>query len=177
MNAPPTLIPTPNELVTQWNRKLRGLAFTTGVDFDDVRQTAWLLAAEMDEQLHVGCWLAAVQTQVLTQRFGITIYPDDDEHGEYIDSAWLHGSIDDDPCAAIEAAQTVARAVGGAHGDDTERWQRIRQEIDLARAPWEIATARQVSDRQGRRDAAAIKAAAEVQRDLFSADESEGVTA
>ncbi|MCL5059466.1 MAG: hypothetical protein M1449_02430 [Candidatus Thermoplasmatota archaeon] len=31
----------------------------------------------------------------------------------------------DDPCEIIAAAETVARAIGGEHGDDDARWQRI----------------------------------------------------
>lgn len=172
----------PDQLVEQWTPMMRGLAYRTGTDLDDIKQEAWLLAAIMPRTskrggTFIARWLTAVRRHAATQRPGVTVRPSArcQAGEEYIGSAWLAGSIDDDPCAEIAAAQTVARCVGG-DGDDTARWWRIRQEIGLARAPWEIATARQVSDRQGRRDAAAIKAAAEVQRDLFSADESEGVT-
>ncbi len=171
---------TPDHLVRQWSRKLHGLAYETGIDYDDVRQEAWLIAAEKiaaNGDVDVGDWLGAVETQVLVQRDGVSRHPSArKKKGEvYIGSAWLMGSGDDDPCAEMQAAQTVALRVGGETGGDTERWQRIRQEIEMPVEPWEIAAERQVSARQGRRDAAKIREAAKVQRDLFSHDES-GVT-
>lgn len=170
--------PTPDQLIERWARKLRGIAYRTGVDYDDVRQTAWLIAAEKSAResargaVSIGDWLGAVETQTLVQRDGVNIYPsDDDGAGAYIGSAWLAGGGDDDPCAAIAAAETVARAICGERDDDTTRWRRIRQEIELPRTSWELAAARKVSERQGRRDAAAMAAAQAVQRGLFDGPE------
>lgn len=58
---------TPTELVAQWAPKLRSIAYRTGVDYDDVRQTAWLLAAEKSAwgDVSIGDWLGAVETQTL----------------------------------------------------------------------------------------------------------------
>ncbi|MHB1351727.1 MAG: hypothetical protein ACYCWA_00265 [Thiobacillus sp.] len=168
-------IPTPDQLVRQWSRKLRGVAYDTGVDYDDVRQTAWLVAAEMlakGREVEIGAWHSAVHTQVLTQRDGINRYPNDDEPGAYIGVGWLLGGSDgfDDPARAAEAAEAVARRVGGEHGDDTVRWQRIRQEIELPRTAAEIAQARGVSERQGRRDAAKMRTLEAAQAGLFDAE-------
>ena len=164
---------TPDQLVTQWTPKLRSIAYRTGVDLDDVRQTAWLLAAEKSAwgAVSIGDWLGAVETQTLVQRDGVNIYPsDDDGAGAYIGSAWLRGAVRDmldDPCEVIAAAETVARAIGGEHGDDDARWQRIRQEIDMPRTSVEMAAARAKSKRQGRRDAAVLRALETMQRGLF----------
>lgn len=169
-------LPTPDQLVHKWSRKLHRVAHDTGVDYDDVRQTAWLLAAETiakDGDVEIGKWHSAVHTQVLTQRDGVNRYADD-EPGPYIGSAWLAGSGDDDPFDAAVAAEAVAHRVAGEAGDDTTRWQRIRQEIDLPRAPWEIARALQVSGRHGRRLAAELRALEGVQADLFGCDDGGG---
>lgn len=168
--------PTPDQLVTQWSGKLRGVAYQVAIDYDDVRQTAWLIAAEMiaSGELQLGKWLGAIKTQALIQRDGVNIYPDDDDElGAYIGTGWLLGDSDglDDPAQAVEAAETVAHRIGGEGGDAETWWKRIRQEIELPRTPAEIAQARGVSERQGRRDAAQIQAARRVQRDLFSVDE------
>lgn len=177
MNArlptPTTL--TPDVLVQQWSRKLHGLAYTTGVEFDDVRQEAWVIAAEMDAagELEIGCWLVAVERHVKKQSNGVNRYPSEDD-GPYIGSAWLAGSGGDDPCAAACAAESIALRIGGKDADDAARWRRVQQEIMLARESWEIAAERKVSKRQGRRDAAKIRAARMVQRDLFAHDESGG---
>jgi hypothetical protein len=155
---------------------MRGLAHTTGADLDDIKQEAWLLAATMPRGRgdFVARWLAAVRCHAAAQRLGVTVRPSArraaDE--EYIGTGWLAGNSDDDPCAALQAAQTVARAIGGERGDDDARWQRIRQEIDLPRTAAEIAGATGCSARHGRRLAAELRELERVQADLFSADES-----
>lgn len=164
---------TPAELVQQWTPMMRGLAHTTGADLDDIKQEAWLLAATMPRERgdFVARWLTAVRCHAAAQRPGVTVRPSarraTDE--EYIGAGWLAGSSDDDPCAALQAAETVARRVGG--DGDAERWQRIRQEIDLPRTSWEIARARGCSQRHGRRQAAELRALERVQAGLFSHDE------
>ncbi len=175
-----TAAPTPDQLVEQWTPMMRGLAYTTGTDIDDIKQEAWLLAATMPRTskrggTFVARWLTAVRCHAAAQRPGVTVRPSarrmDGE--EYIGSAWLAtGSGDDDPCAELQAAETVALRVGGERGGDTDRWRRIRQEIELPHESWELAAERGVSARQGRRDAAALREAAEVQRGLFGVDES-----
>lgn len=168
--------PTPDQLVQQWSRKLHGLAYDTHVDFDDVRQEAWLLAAEKiaaDGDVDVGDWLGAVKKQVLVQRDGVSRHPSArKKKGEvYIGSAWLAGTGSDDPCAAMQAAEIVARRVGGEMGSDDAKWQRIRQAIVAPVESWEIAEALRVSKRHGRRLAAELRQLEEVQADLFAADE------
>lgn len=168
-----TSTPTPDQLVQQWSRKLHRVAYDTGVDYDDVRQTAWLLAAETiakDGDVEIGKWHSAVHVQVLTQRDGVNRYADD-EPGPYIGSAWLAGSGGDDPCDELQAAEDLAQRVGGA-GREGDKWQRIRQEIDLPRTAAEIAGATGCSARHGRRLAAELRELERVQADLFSADES-----
>ncbi|AAZ97780.1 hypothetical protein Tbd_1827 [Thiobacillus denitrificans ATCC 25259] len=170
----------PDQLVEQWTPMMRMLAHTTGADLDDIKQEAWLLAATMPRR-HDGDfvtrWLAAVHCHAAAQRPGVTVRPSArrTQGEEYIGTAWLAGSIGDDPCAAIQAAETVARRVCG-NGDAEARWQRIRQEIELPRTSAEIARARGVSERQGRRQAAVLQALERVQADLLAADES-GVSA
>lgn len=184
MNARlPTPAPalTPDALIKQWSPMMRRLAYTTGTDYDDIRQEAWLLAATMPRgsgSNFVARWLTAVRSHAAAQRPGVTVRPGSKRGAgeEYIGSAWLAGNADDDPCYVLQAAQTVAHRVAGeVAGEDTDdaaRWQRIRQEIEMPVEPWEIAEARRVSKRQGRRDAAKIRAARLVQRDLFGVDES-----
>lgn len=165
MNAP-----TPAELVRQWTPLMRGLAHTTGTDLDDIKQEAWLLAATMRRgDDFTARWLAAVRCHAAAQRPGTTIRPRARRASgeEYIGTAWLAISSDDDPCDALQAAQDVAHAVGGEHGHDTARWQRIRQEIELPRTATEIAEARGVSRRQGRRDAAQLRVLRVLQPGLF----------
>ncbi|MHB0973194.1 MAG: hypothetical protein ACYC0P_03015 [Thiobacillus sp.] len=165
--------PTPDQLIEQWTPMMRGLAYSTGTAFEDIRQEAWLLAATMPRG-DVGGWLAAVRCHAAAQRPGVTVRPSARRAPgeEYIGSAWLAGAIDidDDPCDATQAAETVALAVGGAHGDDDARWQRIRQEIEMPRSPAEIAAARGVSERQGRRDAAKMRTLEAAQARLFDAE-------
>lgn len=169
MNAHAT--PTPAQLIEQWTPLMRGLASRTGADLDDIRQEAWLLAATMPRGCgdFVARWLSAVRCHAAAQRPGVMVRPSDrrTDGEEYIGSAWLAGSGNDDPCHALQAAETVARAICGERGDDDARWQRIRQEIEMPRTSWEIARARGISERQGRRDAARMRAAAEVQQGLF----------
>lgn len=172
MNArlpPPTA--TADQLIAQWSSKLRKTAFECGVDLDDVRQTAWLLAAEMaaaGHEIEVGKWHNAVHTQVLLQRDGVHRFPDDDD-GVYIGTGWLLSDPDgfDDPARAAEAAEIVAHRIGGAEGDAETRWQRISQEIDLPRTSWEIAAARRCSERHGRRQAAQLRVLRAMQPELF----------
>lgn len=177
-----TAAPTPDQLVEQWTPMMRGLAYTTGTDIDDIKQEAWLLAATMPRTskrggTFVARWLTAVRCHAAAQRPGVTVRPSGrraTNEEEYIGSAWLAGSEDDDPCDALQAAEVVARRVGGEHGDDDDKWQRIRQEVMLTRTPWEIAEARGCSARHGRRLAAELRELGEVQADLFGCDE-EGV--
>lgn len=177
-------IPTPDQLVQQWTPMMRRLAFTTGTEFDDIRQEAWLLAATMPhgrerDDDFVARWLTAVRCHAAAQRPGVTVRPSPSAGRavgaeEYIGSAWLAGSADDDPCNALVAAENVGLAVGGETGDDTARWMRIRQEIELPRAAWEIAQARGCSARHARRKAARLRELEGVQADLFSHEEEEG---
>lgn len=111
------------------------------------------------------------------QRTGVNIYPNDGDDGAYIGTSWLRGDGNglDDPLEAAVAAESVAAAIGG-EGDDTVRWQRIRQEIEMPRTSSEIAAARGVSERQGRRDAAALRELAAVQAGLFEAVDEPEVT-
>lgn len=172
---------TPDALVQQWTPLLRKLAFQTGADFDDIQQEAWLLAATVRQgDDFMGRWLSAVRCHAAAQRPGVTVRPSSIKlhpGEEFIGSAWLAGSSPDDPAQIHQAVQDVARRVAGEGGDDTERWQRIRQEIELPRTSCELAEARGVSARQGRRDAARLRALEGVQAGLFDVDidEPEGV--
>lgn len=168
---------TPAELVEQWTPMMRGLAHKTGADLDDIKQEAWLLAATMPRGRSdfVARWLTAVRCHAAAQRPGVTVRPSarqaTDE--EYIGTGWLSGSGDDNPCAALQAAEAVAHRVGGGTGDAEARWQRIRQEVGLPRTSWEIAAARGCSARHGRRQAAVLRALERVQADLFDCDDRE----
>lgn len=173
--------PTPEQLIEQWTPLMRGLAYRTGAEFEDIKQEAWLLAATMPRTSKrggkrggdfVARWLAAVRCHAAAARPGVTVrssarHMDGDE---YIGSAWLAGTTPDDPCQAIQATETVALRIAGEHGKAETRWKRIRQEIELPRTSWELAADRGVSARQGRRDAAALRAAQEAQRGLFDGD-------
>lgn len=168
---------TPDQLVQQWSPMMRGLAHTTGADLDDIKQEAWLLAATMphgDGDDFIARWLTAVRCHGVAQRPGVTVRPSagratTDE--EYIGTGWLAGGSDDDPAQVVEAAETVARRLGGEEGDAETRWKRIRQEIYLPRTAAEIASATGCSRRHGRRQAAVLRALEGGQADLFAADE------
>lgn len=169
--------PTPDQLVAQWTPLMRSLAYRTGTDLDDIQQEAWLLAATMPhdgtDAEFMADWLSAVRCHAAAQRPGVTLRPSARRRlgEEYIGAGWLSGSNPDDPCQAIQAAQTLACRIGGETATDTERWQRIRQEIELPVESWEIAEALRVSKRHGRRLAAELRRLEGVQADLFEADE------
>lgn len=167
--------PTPDQLIEQWAPLLRSLAYDTGIDYDDVRQEAWLQSAKMAKKgaVHVGKWIGAIKKQMIVQRDGVSRHPSArKKKGEvYIGSAWLHGGAwADDPARLIQAAQEVARAVGGEYGETEARWRRISQEIGLPRTAAEIAGATGCSARHGRRLAAQLRELGEMQADLFGCD-------
>lgn len=171
---------TPTELVQQWTPWLRGLAFKTGVSFDDVRQEAWLLAATMpagDGADDVGRrrkWQAAVRTQVKKQKNTKIIYADPAKPtpAGFQGTGWL--------------TEATAGTVGDRHGflEALEKIAGMYTEQQLADAlgmapetTAEIAKALGVCERQARRIKNKINELKAVQgdlfADLFSDDESE----
>lgn len=170
MSTPTPTPQTPAELVKLWLPRLRKIAWRTGADLDDVRQEAWLLAAsgdvrDADAADFVQRWLKAVAVQCSKQCVAGIITPKQHKKGEKpIGAGWLRASGREDGdafdllvaarrFAALDADGTIAAAVG-------------RPETTA-----EIAAVTGKSERQARRIKKQIETLAEIQRDLFSTDE------
>lgn len=171
---------SPAELVQQWTPWLRGLAFKSGVSFDDAGQEAWLLAATMplpdgdDDDADLARrrkWQAAVATQVKKQACGKIIYADPDKPvaSNFQGTGWLTESAagtTGDRHGFLVALENIA-------GMYTEQQLADALGIGMPETSAEIAAALGVCERQARRIKNKINELKGVQGDLFSGDESE----
>lgn len=161
MNAPASTL-TPAELVRQWTPKLRKIAFSTGADFDDVQQEAWLLAATMrpGDDL-VPRWLKAVAVQAGTQTAEKIIVPKPLRKGEKtIGAGWLRadGIDKDTPEMLLVAKRRVSDLMSG----DT-----LAQAIDMPVTTKEFSVVLKKCERQALRIRKKVDAIKEIQRDFF----------
>lgn len=156
-----THTPTPAELVQQWLPRLRRLAYKTGLDIEDIKQDAWMLAATVKPGKNfVPRWLEAVGRHALGQAPGKIIRPGEKKNKEFLGTAWLAGSGADDPAQVHEAAVTVADLLSG---------DRLDQVINLPGNTREMMQVTGKSESQSRRDLRRLEALAAVQGDFWGA--------
>lgn len=181
MNTTPDFFP--DLLVQQWTPWLRGVAFKTGVSFDDVRQEAWLLAATMplpdgaddaEDLARRRKWQAAVAKQVKKQAVGKIVYADPDKPAAgFLGTGWLTEATTGttgDRAGFLAALENIAEM-------HTDQQLADALGIGLPETTAEIAQALGVCERQARRIKNKINELKAVQRDLFAdlfvGDESE----
>lgn len=144
----PTL--TPAELVQQWLPRLRRLAWRTGLDVDDIKQEAWLLAATLRPGADlVPRWLVAVERHARAQAPGLPPLPP----GDLVERAG-----GDDPAEILVAVASVADMLAG---------HRLDQVISMPRTTREMMQATGKSESQARRDLRRLEALARVQGEFW----------
>lgn len=165
MNAPDlSLTPAPAELVAQWTPKLRRIAWRTGIELDDLRQDAWMLAAEgvrdRDAADFVPRWLTAVHRHALALAKQRIISPPPKLRRQVEIAVGCAEHPEDDPAAVMEGQQEIARRFEGRD---------IEQIIAAPETAREIATATGKSERQARREKKRLEQFAAVQGDFWGA--------
>lgn len=143
---------TPAQLVQQWLPRLRRLAYQTGLDLDDIKQEAWLLAATMRGGADlVPRWLKAVEVRSRAQAPGWRT-----KDGTELETG--EPTCSDDPASIMEAVESVATMLSG---------QTLDQVIGIPRTTSEMMVATGKSERQARRGLRRLEALARVQGDLW----------
>lgn len=143
------------ELIKLYMPKIRKIAFEHSADKNDVEQEAWLLALleeKRHEKVRVGCWLVALEKRVRAQAH----WSSNDEQQAAL--AEMPGGID--PASLLCALETAEAAAIRHFGG-------LEAAIEAPKTARELAQASGKSERQCRRDIAALKAANKLQRGLF----------
>lgn len=145
---------SPSEICLKWQPLLRRLAWQHAIQIDDLRQEAWLIAAELlANPPSNGCPIEAAWLKKIEWGAGELACRGSESEAEFCVSP---DCICDDPADILLAAQEVSRGL-----------DELLNEIELPRTSNEIAEARNVSKRQGRRDRRKLEMLANIQRDLF----------
>lgn len=166
MNAPAlSLTPAPAELVAQWTPKLRRIAWRTGIELDDLRQDAWMLAAEgvrdRDAADFVPRWLTAVHRHALALAKQRIISPPPKLRRQVEIAVGCAEHPEEDP-AAVHFAK---RAIAERFKDERE----LVQAIGLPVTTHEIGQVLRKSERQARRIKRRLEAIADQQGDFWGA--------
>lgn len=144
-----------DDLIKLYMPKIRKIAFENGAEKNDVIQEAWLLAL-LEEKKHknvrVGCWLVALEKRVRAQAH----WRGTDEQQAGMEE--MPGGID--PASLLCALETAEAAAIRHFGG-------LEAAIEAPKTARELAQASGKSERQCRRDIAALKAANKLQRGLF----------
>lgn len=148
-----------DDLIRLYMPKIRKIAFEHTADKDDVIQEAWLLAL-LEEKKHknvrVGCWLVALEKRVRAQAH----WRGTDEQQAGMEE--MPGGID--PASLLCALETAEAAAIRHFGG-------LEAAIEAPKTARELAQATGKSERQCRRDIAALKAANKLQACFFDDDQ------
>ncbi|MCA3174261.1 MAG: hypothetical protein ING36_01790 [Burkholderiales bacterium] len=148
-----------DDLIRLYMPKIRKIAFEHTADKDDVIQEAWLLAL-LEEKKHknvrVGCWLVALEKRVRAQAH----WSSSDEQQAAL--AEMPGGIN--PESLLSASETAEAAAIRHFGG-------LEAAIQAPKTARELAQATGKSERQCRRDIAALRAANKLQACLFEDDQ------
>ena len=161
----PALSPTPSELVAQWTPKLRRIAWRTGIELDDLKQDAWMLAVEgvrnQGADDFVPRWLKAVECHAGMQAKRCIVSPPPKLRHSVELVAGLAARQEDDPAAVFFAK----RALAERFADERE----LAQAIGLPKTTREFMSATGKSESQARRDKKRLEQLAALQGDFWGA--------
>lgn len=148
-----------DDLIKLYMPKIRKIAFEHGADKNDVIQEAWLLAL-LEEKKHknvrVGCWLVALEKRVRAQAH----WSSSDEQQASMEE--MPGGVD--PASLLTTLETVQEVA-------IRRFGGLEAAIEAPKTARELAQATGKSERQCRRDIAALRAANKLQARLFEDDQ------
>lgn len=156
---------TPAELVQQWLPRLRRIAWRTGIELDDLKQDAWMLAVkgvrDQGADDFVPRWLKAVERHAGEQAKRRIIEPPPKLRHQVELAGGLGDHQADDPAAIFFAVQ----AVGGRFRDERE----LAQVIGQPKSTREFMAVTGKSESQARRDKKRLEQIADVQGDFWGA--------
>ena len=148
-----------DDLIKLYMPKIRKIAFENGAEKNDAIQEAWLLAL-IEEKKHknvrVGCWLVALEKRVRAQSH----WSSSDEQQAAL--AEMPGGID--PASLLSTLETVQEVAIRHFGG-------LEAAIQAPKTARELAQATGKSERQCRRDIAALRAANKLQACFFEDDQ------
>jgi nucleoid DNA-binding protein len=147
-----------DDLIKLYMPKIRKISFEHNTDKDDVIQEAWLLAL-LEEKKHknvrVGCWLVALEKRVRAQAH----WSSSDEQQASMEE--MPGGVD--PASLLSTLETVQEVAIRQFGG-------LEAAIEAPKTARELAQATGKSERQCRRDIAALRAANKLQACLLEDD-------
>lgn len=156
---------TPAELIQQWFPRLRRIAWRTGIELDDLKQDAWLLAAagvrNPEAADFVPRWLKAIERHAGEQTKRRIVDPPPKLRHQVELAGGLGERQEDDPAAVLLAK----RAIAERFRDECE----LTQAIGLPRTTREFMTLTGKSESQARRIKRKLEKLAELQGDFWGA--------